>query len=216
MIKLDTGMIQDFLADLDINVQIVAEEHSAQYENPEGHLVRTTLSEISANVPNEQNAEVRAVLTQLKAKLREARGTANTILAHSLSVGGDNIQGSRASIMCVFVTARVEVDPRTLRVRHLISKEEPGHIGDVAHALTLGYRCTRPTWANDAFVYLQNASEFQVNRAPLLGIFPEDTNIKFAAHIDQYQDDGSCRIWTPTVEDLLATDWLVLAHEAGA
>lgn len=213
MIQLDSGVIRDFLDDMDINVQIVQKGQLARYEDTEGRSVIAQLYEITAHAPGEVNGEVREVLSRLKIKVREERGDANTIIVLHLQVG-HSINGSNAVIACAFVNAKLAEDPRTLRVRRLVEREERANIGDVAHALTLGYRCTRPCWDGDAFVYLQKASEFKVNREPLLGIFPEGTNIKFAAHIDQYRDDGSCRVWTPSVEDLLATDWTILPHQA--
>ena len=40
-----------------------------------------------------------------------------------------------------------------------------------------GGRVTRGTWAAGAFLYLVPGSTFQVNRAPLLGIYPAGTEI---------------------------------------
>lgn len=203
-----------FFQDMDVSVQILKPNQGSQYTDINGNPAVATFAEFNGHVPfPNQEGDLREAVAKLKRKLREARGDANTVLVRSMVVTSSAV-GVTMFAHCAFVKALIENDPRTERVRRLIERGECCNIGDVAHALTLGYRCTRPVWKNDAFIYLQNASQFKVNRAPLLGIFPEGTDIKFAAHIDQYQDDGSCRIWTSTVEDLLATDWVILPHAA--
>ena len=76
-----------------------------------------------------------------------------------------------------------------------------------------GERWTRGAWFQGEFIYLVPSSEFPVNRAPLLGIFPTGTMIKYRAHIDKYYADGSCGVWNPCQEDLIATDWTPLSSK---
>lgn len=205
--------IVTFFSDMDVSVQILQQHQGSQYTDINGQQAVAAFAEFSGHIPfPNTEGDLREAAAALKRKLRAARGDANTVLVRSM-VATSSPTGVSLFAHCAFVKAFVEVDPRTERVRRLVERGECCNVGDVAHALTLGYRCARPTWENDAFIYLQNASEFQVNRAPLLGIFPEGTNIKFEAHIDQYQDDGSVRVWSPSVADILATDWIILAHE---
>lgn len=57
------------------------------------------------------------------------------------------------------------------------------------------------------FLFLVPGSTFQVNRAPLLGIFPEGTEINYRSHIDMKTADGSVVPWVASQTDILAFDW---------
>lgn len=57
------------------------------------------------------------------------------------------------------------------------------------------------------FVFLVPGSTFNVNRAPLNGIFPEGTEINYHGHIDMKMADGRIMPWTPSQADLLSADW---------
>lgn len=66
----------------------------------------------------------------------------------------------------------------------------------------------RSGWnGKDQFVFLVNGSEFKVNRAPLLGIFEEGTDIVYRPHIDMKYQDGSVGVWLSSMGDLMADDW---------
>lgn len=66
----------------------------------------------------------------------------------------------------------------------------------------------RSGWnGKDQFVFLVNGSEFKVNRAPLLGIFPEGTHITYRPHIDMKYQDGSIGVWLASMGDIMADDW---------
>ncbi len=78
-------------------------------------------------------------------------------------------------------------------------------------ALKQGKRVARSGWnGKGMFLYLVNGSTFKVNRPPLLGIYPEGTEIKYLPHIDMKTADGSCVPWLASQTDLLAEDWCVL------
>jgi hypothetical protein len=71
-----------------------------------------------------------------------------------------------------------------------------------------GVRMSRAGWnGKGMFVYLVPGSSFQVNRPPLLGIYPEGTVINYLPHIDMRTADGSCVPWLASQTDLLAEDW---------
>jgi len=53
-------------------------------------------------------------------------------------------------------------------------------------------------------------SVFQVNRPPLLGIYPDGTEITYRPHIDMKTVDGSCVPWVASQTDILADDWYVV------
>jgi Protein of unknown function (DUF2829) len=79
--------------------------------------------------------------------------------------------------------------------------------GQALAAVKNGGRVTRAAWRGGVFLYLVPGSTFQVNRPPLLGIYPEGTEIRYRLHIDIRAADGTCSPWQPAQDALLADDW---------
>ena len=74
-----------------------------------------------------------------------------------------------------------------------------------------GARVAREGWnGKNMFIFLVPGSTFKVNRPPLLGIYPEGTEIKYNPHIDMKTADGSIVPWLASQTDILADDWEVL------
>jgi len=74
-----------------------------------------------------------------------------------------------------------------------------------------GKRVARNGWnGKGMFVFLMPGSTFTVNRPPLLGIYPEGTQIDYHAHIDMRTADGQIVPWLASQTDLLADDWCVV------
>lgn len=72
-------------------------------------------------------------------------------------------------------------------------------------------KITRSGWnGKDMFVYLVDGSTFNVNRAPLLGLFPEGTSINYRPHLDMRYADGSFGVWLASQSDILADDWEIV------
>ncbi len=71
-----------------------------------------------------------------------------------------------------------------------------------------GLKMRRLNWEHNEFVFLVPGSTFQVNRAPLLGIYEEGTTINYQEHIDKCQSNGNISTWNPNNEELLAMDWV--------
>ena len=85
------------------------------------------------------------------------------------------------------------------------------NFSDALKGLKLGWRMTRDGWnGKGQFVFLVPGSRFTVNRPPLLGIYPEGTEISYNPHIDIKCADGSISTWVPSINDILAEDWTVL------
>jgi len=57
------------------------------------------------------------------------------------------------------------------------------------------------------FLFLVSGSTFKVNRPPLLGIYPEGTEINYHAHVDMKTADGQIVPWLCSQTDMLAEDW---------
>ncbi len=78
-------------------------------------------------------------------------------------------------------------------------------------AIKLGDKVKRTGWNGpDQFVFLVHGSTFIVNRPPLLGIYPEGTEINYHAHIDIRNQQGVIVPWLASQGDLLAEDWEVV------
>ena len=71
-----------------------------------------------------------------------------------------------------------------------------------------GQKVARAGWnGKGMFIFLVPGSVFQVNRPPLLGIYPEGTEIRYHAHIDMKTADGMVVPWLASQTDILADDW---------
>lgn len=77
--------------------------------------------------------------------------------------------------------------------------------------LKSGKKLARSGWnGKGLFVFLVQGSTFKVSRAPLLGIYPEGTEINYHAHIDMRTADGQIVPWLASPTDVLAEDWEVV------
>ncbi len=74
-----------------------------------------------------------------------------------------------------------------------------------------GKKLQREGWnGKGMFVFLVPGSTFEVNRPPLLGIYPEGTKINYHAHIDMRTADGQIVPWLASQTDVLADDWEIV------
>ena len=80
-------------------------------------------------------------------------------------------------------------------------------------SLKEGYKVSRQGWnGKGMFVFLVPGSTFKVNRPPLLGIYPEGTEIKYHGHVDMKTADGQIVPWLCSQTDLLAEDWGIVSE----
>ena len=71
-----------------------------------------------------------------------------------------------------------------------------------------GERLARHRWnGKGMFIFLVPGSTFRVNRAPLLGIYAEGTEVEYHGHIDMKTTDGKIVPWLCSQTDMLAEDW---------
>lgn len=71
-----------------------------------------------------------------------------------------------------------------------------------------GKKVSRSGWnGKNMFVFLVPGSRFKVSRPPLLGIYPEGTEIDYHAHVDMRTATGQIVPWLVSQTDLLADDW---------
>ena len=79
-------------------------------------------------------------------------------------------------------------------------------------SLKEGYKVSRMGWnGKGMFIFLVPGSVFKVNRAPLLGIYPEGTEIKYHGHVDMKTADGQIVPWLCSQTDMLAEDWGIVS-----
>jgi len=80
--------------------------------------------------------------------------------------------------------------------------------GTALENLKDGNRMQRAGWnGKGMFIFLVPGSTFVVNRPPLLGIYPEGTEIEYHAHIDMKTAQGYVVPWLASQADLLDEDW---------
>lgn len=78
-------------------------------------------------------------------------------------------------------------------------------------AIKKGKKVARVGWnGSGMFVFLVPGSRFEVNRAPLLGIYPEGTEVTYQPHIDMKTAQGTVVPWLASQSDLLAEDWFII------
>lgn len=83
--------------------------------------------------------------------------------------------------------------------------------GHAVEALKAGHRVARSGWnGKGMFLFLVPGSTFKVNRPPLLGIYPEGTEINYCPHIDMKTADGKVVPWLASQTDVLANDWQIV------
>ena len=83
--------------------------------------------------------------------------------------------------------------------------------GEALELLKAGKKVARAGWnGKGMFLFLVPGSNFKANRAPLLGIYPEGTEINYCPHIDMKTADDKFVPWLASQTDVLAEDWGVV------
>lgn len=74
-----------------------------------------------------------------------------------------------------------------------------------------GHKVAREGWnGKEMFIFIVQGSTFEVNRPPLLGIYPEGTEITYQPHVDMRTANGTVVPWLCSQSDLLADDWVTV------
>jgi len=83
--------------------------------------------------------------------------------------------------------------------------------GKALENIKAGMKMQREGWnGKGMFIFLVPGSTFKVNRKPLLGIYPEGTEINYRGHIDMKTADDMVVPWLASQTDILADDWKVV------
>lgn len=97
------------------------------------------------------------------------------------------------------------------RWKYLETERLMMNFGEALTALKDGQKVSRDGWnGKGMFLFLVPGSTFKVNRPPLLGIYPEGTEINYCPHIDMKTADGKIVPWLASQTDVLAEDWGVV------
>ena len=86
-----------------------------------------------------------------------------------------------------------------------------GSFSEILLHLKAGQKAARKGWnGKSMFIFLVPGSTFVVNRAPLLGIYPEGTTINYLPHLDMRTATGEIVPWLASQTDVLAEDWMIV------
>jgi hypothetical protein len=78
-------------------------------------------------------------------------------------------------------------------------------------AMRKGHKVAREGWnGKGMFIFLVPGSTFTVNRPPLLGIYPEGTEVNYHSHVDMKTADGQIVPWLCSQTDMAADDWQII------
>lgn len=85
------------------------------------------------------------------------------------------------------------------------------NFGLAYEAMRKGFKVARAGWnGKNMFIFIVPGSVFQVNRPPLLGIYPEGTTIKYHSHVDMKTADDQVVPWLCSQTDMAADDWQIV------
>ena len=102
--------------------------------------------------------------------------------------------------------------PKAVFERSYMSTDDGFDFGSAIRLMKAGLLVARKGWnGKGMFLFLVQGSQFKVNRAPLLGIFDEGTEINYHAHIDMRTATGEIVPWLASQTDMLAEDWVVVS-----
>ena len=85
------------------------------------------------------------------------------------------------------------------------------NFGEALEALKLGSKISRASWnGTGMFLFYVPGSKFKVNRHPLLGIYPEGTEIQYRPHVDIKTVNNEIVPWICSQTDMLEDDWNIV------
>lgn len=99
-----------------------------------------------------------------------------------------------------------DIDAKVSADRYV--KVQKGTFSWALEMLVQDQKVARRGWnGKGMFIFLVPGSRFQVNRAPLLGIYPAGTTIDYCPHVDMRTAQGTIVPWLCSQTDMLAVDW---------
>ena len=110
---------------------------------------------------------------------------------------------NKGNYNCVFIAQNIiEQSFKELPLENL-------SFGEAVILLKFGHKVCRKGWnGKGMFLFLVPGSKFKVIRPPLLGIYPEGTEVEYHAHIDMKTAQGYIVPWLASQADIIETDWM--------
>ena len=209
VITLDQTEIQSMLQPLNLTVVPMYLGEPPMYMDDWGECRQVQVQQAKLYADGD---DPRTLAGLLQAHLARLQDDATAIYVRGIVVYEEkNPQNQPHVTQVEFGFARRQEDlDKVTNFQKLIQDGTQVDFGVALHALQQGMRACRASWADDAFVYLVPASEFSVNRSPLLGIYAQGTALKYKAHIDMHSDNGECKTWQIDHDSVLAGDWVIL------
>jgi len=203
--------IKDILKPLGLAVEVHTEGEVGFYEDEHGEQRvphYTPFMEQRANTE-----DLREISSGLLRQIQNANSGATAIIVRDMTLQQSPNIGYALTIRCALVRRKQDLEGATRFEDYTISGEQV-KFGIALEALKNGFRVRRESWAPDTFIYLVPGSQFVVNRAPLLGIYPEGTEIVYAPHIDIKAGANHCQVWQVSQDAVLAEDWIICMRGA--
>ena len=130
-------------------------------------------------------------------------GTINNILA---DINGNKDNPIALNPDCLFVNKNSISE----NYKEFNSPKAVFTFGEAVELLKLGYKVARIGWnGQNMFLFLVPGSTFKVSRPPLLGIYPEGTEVSYQPHIDMKTAQDTVVPWLASQSDVLAEDWVI-------
>lgn len=214
---LNGDVVQEILSNLGCVVHILQQGDIGGHMDNWGEHVIPSFKIYKAQTVN---GDRRTAISQLQAAMAADKGD-NVSVYYRADSGAEAAIDSAATGPEIYFEIAVAFSSEANDVAELAKKPKAGDtnvgFGAVLEALDNGYRAAREGWnGKGMFIYLVPGSEFEVNRAPLLGIFDAGRQIEFRPHIDMFTADGQVVVWTISQSDALAKDWTILPRKLEA
>ena len=149
--------------------------------------------------------------TQIKINAHPASSTNGEPLSVEVSTFDNGVRVNTLFLENGQTYDTVCFEGREIRITESVPMTGGYTFGDALSLLKAGKKVARSGWnGRNMFVFLVSGSTFKVSRAPLLGIYPEGTEINYHAHIDMRTADGQIVPWLASQTDVLAEDWEVV------
>ena len=208
---LEKEQIEEILKPLGLVVLVPTEGELGAYVDDKGE---TRVPHVLPFLEQRANTDdLREISAGLLRQIQQANQGATAIIVRHMSLQKSPSLGYVLEARCALVRRQVDLESNATFEDYTISGE-PVTFGVALEALKSGYRVRRESWAPDVFIYLVPGSQFVVNRVPLLGIYPEGTEIVYAPHIDIKSGANHCQVWQVSQDSILADDWIICMRGA--
>lgn len=208
---LEAKEIKDILKPLGLVVEVLSEGQIGFYEDEHGEQRVPHFTQFMEQRANTE--DLREIASGLLRQIQQANNGATAIIVRHMALQSGSQIGYALEIRCALVRRKEDLEGAPRFEDYAISGEQV-KFGIALEALKNGFRVRRESWAPDTFIYLVPGSQFVVNRAPLLGIYPEGTEIVYAPHIDIKSGANHCQVWQVSQDAMLAEDWIICMRGA--